>query len=432
MSEGGVSRPKRTSAASPSQLAGAAGPEDPARTADDDGDPRPPSAGAGEPLYFVDPDHREFFNSVESFVSTTSGRASGAANVLKMLDDVSASLTLLEMQVGGLRKAVNALYQATSELSKSDADVNKIVKKLLTLCAKRLPVFALLNGMRLAQSELKKAEAFFSRTGSIQARDQLEVARQRYEEACEAYQTAATEEAAAAAQASRPAEGHGDPAGDGPESSRITPAGGAAATEAAPAAPAPEPPPVSEELASRFEVLREARDLWVAADRGAEVCERAWPAVAQELKVLRKLIGNFLADSSKAAREKPEDSLGTGFASAAENKTNQLIAPLRRLDEYLSGMDEKGEDLPGPDPEESAALVQELRDDVFTFAERYGNWQLYPISPGDAVSRHGDNLKIVKSSGTSPRGALIERVLHPGYQKAGLSFSRKPRVLVRT
>jgi hypothetical protein len=178
-----------------------------------------------------------------------------------------------------------------------------------------------------------------------------------------------------------------------------------------------------------LEVVRCSYDLTNRAVDLSPACEQHWQPAARELRTLLQKLRPLEVPLGEAARGAVDlDGVKRQLEGKAALLADNLIPSLRRLDELVSGKNERGEALPAPGDENLPPRLREVRNLVFAFVNRFGGWEEYRVEEGDPVANHGRNLQVVDAPKTVGR-LVVRAILHPGYRKQNYSI-KGPRVYV--
>jgi hypothetical protein len=221
------------------------------------------------------------------------------------------------------------------------------------------------------------------------------------------------------------------PRGDGseeqaPQAARPQASGSGAAQGAVVTGPLSPPDPLqSLSVAQDCRALLERTTSLLAGN-----CQAGWSEAAKSLSDLHKGLQWLDQDFRELPKPDSEGEWRQQLENRVPKWADENITVLRRLDELLSGKNEKGEDLTGPTDQ---SLLQELgrvRNQLLQFISRYGGWEEYPVKVGDPVANHLGNLDPVGVRGRTSGPAIVRAILHPGYRRKRDGYPKKARVLL--
>ncbi len=197
---------------------------------------------------------------------------------------------------------------------------------------------------------------------------------------------------------------------------------------APPAPPAPPEPPPDPLLA--FAVVKTSRGLLERIALLIPDCQQGWPEAGKALLDLQKGLQWLDQGFRELTPPGSEEEWRQQLEARAPRWADEHITVLRRLDELLSGKNEKGEDLTGLTDRSLQEPLREVRNQLLDFIVKYGGWEEYPLKVGDQVANHRDFLEPVGTRARTSGPATVRAILHPGYRRKRDGLPKKARVFL--
>jgi hypothetical protein len=183
----------------------------------------------------------------------------------------------------------------------------------------------------------------------------------------------------------------------------------------------------AEQMDSRFQCFRDARELHTISLDLVRRCKQSWMDGLDCVENLIKALESFVGKLREIVNENPE-SLQGGYANQAAESLAQLrLGDLRNLDLLLA----LKKPLPSNDnqvlmleaikpPREDAILrlIKELRDKLYGFAKTYGQIEEIPVKNGTPIANYSGSVEIIETiaSGQNRGEKVVHAVVAKGYR----------------
>jgi cob(I)alamin adenosyltransferase len=392
-------------------------------------------------------EHEKFISNLDSLDETLGQNLLLHQNNVKQtraiceyIDKLQDSLTKINKELTTIH---NEVVKQSIEFKKKLADQEKTIDSLreklkedvqgaLNSGNKLVPSLALaLIQVRRARKNLRKKK----NSTSAQSVQEITIAQGELESAYKSYLSALDRdtrpETAPEDEESEEFDSKSSPDPSVPPGSVAFPQPQQAPPASAPPAPAAEVPPVSPEVLARHQVLHDAWSLSLAVKPAFSACHPSWQPAANEVRKLRTALQIFLKEQGKILENSGDEQKTLArIQGDAKSFTGQFIPILRRLDELISGRNERGDATPIPEGANKES-VKQVRDLVLAFASKYGKWEEYPVKVGDTIKDHPQALYIINKPAQTKPDMTIREIVHPGYCQDNKKVpDRPPRVIV--